>query len=130
MFNKSYDTFTFGKTAEGKETFYIFNTEEAENDQTCERHQICGKSVYINDVLLLRHSFIDDNIQTLVAFKMEDGETTCKVGYVTEEHIGTEGIIYFKNKLIQATHVDSDISSNKCITYKGIIKGIVIGKSY
>ena len=70
----------YGSSNGGLNVFYVMNTEYGE--YSCERDCFCSHSVYINDVLLLKHGFSSDFIDSIVTYKLEFGLPTCKVVYV------------------------------------------------
>ena len=54
-----------------------------------------AESVYINDILVLKHGYNnDENEDMIMAFKIEEGTPTCQVGSVSSSYIGEESVSF------------------------------------
>ena len=110
---------------------YIFNAFDGNKGGNCCIHEVCGKSVHIGDVVLLK-TMIDIGGENcfLYGYLIEAGLLSCKIGYVNKNIIGNHIFNKFSNVIVQVLECnDDEISSSVLEKYGGVIKTVVIGKT-
>ena len=94
------------------------------NQSSCERHEYCGATLKVNDVLVLRK--MEDKIY---AFRMDLGIQSCLVGQFADYDSGRECKKFFKDKYVQVVNTydsyeDYDVSNIQFPDYVTVCYGI------
>ena len=100
----------------------------------CERHECCGASIQVNDVVIIRMEPFDHQLRH-VARRFDVGFPHCAVGFL-HKHITGAGLIHFMGAIAQVVEVFDDQDTldtyfskkfqNEILKLNGVAKCIVL----
>lgn len=115
----------YGHQCDGKDIFFVQQAKSNDRGQKCTRHNACGTATYLQDIVYLKREQTHD-MDAMVAYRLEDGQPTCRIGYVDLKLLGPGAATHFNGRLAQVYPLREDLLVHED-QFNGLIMLEVIG---